>query len=242
MVFKEHIFKYSFFVILIGLLAIIACRSYDNRLDTTYIYRNYDETIFGKVDYPKRPFDFCGESMPVNQVENYKKFNKQMRQYLAYPNGLKQLFRRADYYFPKIEKKLEKCGLPDDLKYIVMIESQFLKNTSPKGASGFWQFMPETAKNYGLVVTDSLDERSDVKKSTHAACNYISDLHSELKSWTLVAAAYNTGLGRVDQKMHKTNNLYPSYYTMKWNKETSVYVFKLLAVKYLYENRGQYGI
>jgi hypothetical protein len=124
----------------------------DENLDnTTFIVRHYDSlSVSYKVEYPKKQYDFCGENMPVHQSENYKKFNKEIRHFLAYRNGLKQLFRRADYYLPSIEKRLYKCNLPNDLKYIPMIESRFLNDTSSKGAAGFWQFMPATAQQYGF--------------------------------------------------------------------------------------------
>lgn len=180
--------------------------------------------------------------MPLNQQENYRKFNKELKKYLSYPNGLKQLFRRADYYLPVIEKNLGRCGLPEDLKYLPMVESRFLNDTSSKGAQGFWQFMPATAEAYGLVVNDSLDERHDPIKSTRAACSYLNQIHKQLGSWTLTVAAYNVGLGRVDGKLQRSERLFPNYYNMTWNSETSAYVFKILAIKHIYENRDLYGI
>lgn len=211
---------------------------------TTEFTRNYlEEGASQKADYPKRRFSFCDEQMPHHQSENYRKFNRQLRHYLAYRNGLKQLFKRADYYLPPIEKRLIRCGLPSDLKYIPMIESRFLVETSSKGASGFWQFMPQTAINYGLTVNEEVDQRQDVKKSTGAACNYLSNLHQQLGTWTLSAAAYNAGIGEVADKLDQNDKkLFPNYYNTKWNKETSDYVFRLLAIKHLYENREQYGL
>lgn len=180
--------------------------------------------------------------MPASQPENYKKFHAELRNYLSYPNGLKQLFRRADRHLPTIERRLTKCGLPEDLKYLPMVESRFLNDTSSRGAQGYWQFMPSTAEAYGLVVNDSIDERHDANKSTMAACSYLNQMHHQLGSWTLTVAAYNVGMGRVDSKLQNSDNLFPSYYNMSWNKETSQYVFKILAIKYIYENRELYGL
>jgi membrane-bound lytic murein transglycosylase D len=244
MLSKKHIFVIALTAaILLFSTAFIRKQRIDNEANTTKIVRNYGSTLqASKVDYPKARFEFCNERMPINQPENYKKFNKEVRQFLAYPNGLRQLFRRADHYLPTIEKRLERCGLPSDLKYIPMIESRFLNDSSGRGAKGFWQFMPVTAVQYGLEVNDSTDERLDANKSTRAACNYLSEMHRTLKSWTLCAAAYNVGLGKVDRKLHHANKLFPSYYNMEWNQETSVYVYRLLAIKHIYENRDRYKL
>jgi membrane-bound lytic murein transglycosylase D len=241
---KKHILIYGTVAVLMTLSsAFIIKKSNSFDSETTFIYRNYDsELTASKKDYPKAPYDFCGERMPSNQAENYKKLNREIRQFLAYPNGLKQLFRRADKHLPTIEKRLAKCGLPEDLKYIPMIESRFLNDTSSKGAQGYWQFMPQTAIQYGLIVSDSLDERLDERKSTRAACNYLNQMHSQLKTWTLTAAAYNVGLGKVDRNIHHSDKLYPNYYTEKWNPETAEYIFKLMAIKQIYENRDFYRL
>jgi membrane-bound lytic murein transglycosylase D len=211
---------------------------------TTEIERHYDTLdVALHADYPKRQFEFCGELMPVNQPSNYKKIHKEVRKYLAHRNGLKQLFKRADHYFPYIEKRLTKCNLPEDLKYIPMIESRFVHETSSKGAQGFWQFMPITAVQFGLKVNDQVDERLDLKLSTNAACSYLNTLHSALNSWTLSAAAYNAGLSKVDNKIEDNDKkLFANYYNTSWNSETASYVFKLMAIKHIYENRQAYGL
>ncbi len=135
-----------------------------------------------------------------------------------------------------IEKSLKKAGLPDDLKYIPVIESALRDNVSSSaGAAGLWQFMPDTAKRYGLVVNEFVDERFDVAKSTAAAMLYFKDLGKQFDKRTLVAAAYNRGENGLQKSLESqyTNN----FYDLRLNNETSRYVFRLLSMKYVWENK-----
>lgn len=150
------------------------------------------------------------------------------------------LHRQADKYLPQIAEILESYGIPEDFKYIPLVESGLNpKITSHKGAGGYWQFMPATARLYGLKVTSTVDERKDFLKSTHAAARYLKSLYKEFGDWTLVAAAYNVGGGSLKSSMRrqKENN----YYNLKLNNETGAYVYKLISMKEVIENPSKYG-
>lgn len=140
---------------------------------------------------------------------------------------------------PKIEKALKNADLPDDLKYIPVIESALRENvTSSAGAAGIRQFMPWTAKKYGLIVNEYVDERFDVEKSTAAAILHFKELSKQFDKRTLVAAAYNRGENGLQTSINNqfTNN----YYDLRLNSETSRYVFRILATKYVRENRYRF--
>jgi hypothetical protein len=147
--------------------------------------------------------------------------------------------KRANRWFPVIDPILKRNGIPEDFKYIPVIETGFLNLTSPAGAVGFWQFMENTAKEYGLEVNAQVDERYHVEKSTQAACDYFNKLYRQLGNWTLVAAAYNMGLTGVRTQIarQRTSN----YYDLVLNQETSRYIFRIVAMKEIMENPDEYG-
>lgn len=146
------------------------------------------------------------------------------------------IYKRWNLVIPMIEKELKKAGLPDDLKYIPVIESALRDNVvSSAGAAGIRQFMPATAKAYGLIVNDAIDERFDVEKSTAAAMKHLKSLSLQFTQRALVAAAYNRGGNGLQKslEMQYSNN----YYDLRLNNETSRYVFRLLAMKYVREHK-----
>jgi hypothetical protein len=120
-----------------------------------------------------------------------------------------------------------------------LVESGLKGGTSPKGASGYWQFMPQTARDFGLRVNSNIDERQKISKSTVAAAKYLRSLYREFGNWTLVAAAYNIGEGRLKRQMNRQNQ--DNYYKMKLNRETASYVYKLISMKEIIENPRLYG-
>jgi membrane-bound lytic murein transglycosylase D len=156
-----------------------------------------------------------------------------------YQSATTQQLKRANRWFPTLEKILKEQGLPDDLKYIAVIESGLTQAVSPVGAEGFWQFMPKTAKEYNLEISQEVDERLDVEKSTLAACQYLKNAYNEFNDWLLAVASYNRGIGGVkqDMKWQKTEH----YFDTHQNSETARYVFRLLAIKLIFENKDDYG-
>lgn len=147
------------------------------------------------------------------------------------------LFNRAAQWFPLIERILNKNKIPEDFKYIALAESRLTNCISPQGAVGFWQLIAGTAKNYGLEVTDEVDERYNVEKSTEAACRLLKEAYKRFGNWTLSAAAYNMGMGGVEAHLKKQPS--KSYYDLMMNKETSFYVYRILALKTVFINSGK---
>lgn len=155
---------------------------------------------------------------------------------------------RMTRYEGMISGKLAKRGMPQDLIYLAMIESGFNpKARSPVKASGLWQFMGPTAKQYGLTVNKRVDERNNPSRSTDAALKYLSSLHDRFGSWYLAAAAYNTGEGRVSRVLKqvtgRTRGTDADFYRIasRLPKETRDYVPKLIAAARIGNNPARYG-
>ncbi len=147
------------------------------------------------------------------------------------------LFSRAAQWFPLIEKTLKRNKIPDDFKYIALAESRLTNSTSSQGAVGFWQFIESTARNYGLEVSNEVDERYSIEKSTEAACQFFKEAHQRFGNWTLTAAAFNLGIGGIEGHLKKQSAR--NYYDLMMNKETSNYVYQILALKTVFINSGK---
>jgi len=186
-----------------------------------------------------RPFDFAGEAIPMSNQDVLDRLDREliMNTYLHGSTLLN--LKMASRYFPMIEPILKENGIPDDFKYLVPVESNFTNATSPSGAKGFWQFMAPTAKELGLRINDKVDERYNVELATKAACVFINDLYRRFGNWTLTAAAYNGGAGRISKelKAQKVSNFYDLYL----NAETSKYVFRILAIKEVMSDPESFG-
>jgi hypothetical protein len=150
------------------------------------------------------------------------------------------ILKRANRYFSVIEPILKQNGVPDDFKYLAIIESNLeVRAISGAGAAGFWQLMPKTAQQFGLEVNDEIDERYHIEKSTIAACKYFKSAFAKYKNWTTVAASYNAGMGRISTE--KENQQVEEAFDLLLNSETSRYVFRILAMKQFLENPKAFG-
>jgi len=153
-------------------------------------------------------------------------------------NGL-LLFKRSHRFFPVIEPILKSYGIPDDFKYLALIESGLENVTSPAGAKGFWQIMKTTGKEYGLEINTNVDERYHLELSTHVACNYFLKAKEKFGNWTLTAAAYNAGIRGIANQLEKQN--VSNYYDLLLGAETGRYVFRAVALKEIIEHPKKYG-
>ena len=183
--------------------------------------------------------NFANEDVPTDDKWVRKRIAKMLNAHNYQNLQTTILHRKAAVYFPIIEPILKFYGIPEDFKYLPLVESGLKGGTSPKGASGYWQFMPHTARDFGLRVDSTIDERQKIKKSTIAACKYLRSLHREFGSWTLAAAAYNIGEGSLKRQMSRQNQ--DNYYKMRLNRETATYVYKLISMKEIIENPKLYG-
>jgi len=184
--------------------------------------------------------DFCGEPVPLSDQEIRERFEKEMLLILWDRPQVILWLKRANRYMPIIEEALAAAGMPDDLKYIAVIESSLLPEIiSSQNAAGIWQFMKSTGGKYGLTINADKDERRNIYASTRAAIRYLKDLHGKFGSWTLAAAAYNMGDDRLKEMM--TNQDVDTYYQLYLSKETMRYMPRILAAKLIFNNQAQYG-
>jgi membrane-bound lytic murein transglycosylase D len=208
----------------------------------TNLKNNNLTTIVKEAEEPAftlAQLEFADETLPLGDAKVNSKMKRILASY-AYKNlQTNRLHRKAAEWFPIIEPILAAYGIPNDFKYLPLVESGLQGGTSPKGASGYWQFMPGTARTYGLKVRGSVDERKNLKKSTIAACKYIKELYNIFDSWTLVAAAYNVGDVHMKRQINKQNQ--DNYFKMKLNRETGGYVYKLISMKEILENPVRNG-
>ena len=190
------------------------------------------------IDLPEK-LDFAGERVPIEDPDVYERLDREFLVNTYWQSNGLLYIKRANKYFPIREPILKRNNIPDDFKYLALIESGLTNAVSPAGASGFWQFMKSAAKEYGLEVGDQVDERYHLEKATQAACDYLNAAKRSTGSWTMAAAAYNAGVTGMNRQanLQETNN----YYDLWLNNETSRYVFRILAVKEIMKNPKKYG-
>lgn len=182
---------------------------------------------------------FCGEIIPIDDFDRIERLDREVLVNAYNQSTTIISLKRANRYFPAIEAELKKHGIPEDFKYLCLIESGLAQATSPAGAKGFWQFMPGTADEFGLRIDREVDERLHIAKSTAAACQYLKDAYEKFGDWTLVAASYNMGMGGVSEALEDQE--VDDYFDLHLNNETSRYVFRILAMKLIFENAEAYG-
>lgn len=190
------------------------------------------------VDYPL-DMDFCGEKVPTEQADVKERLDREMLVNINMNASTAILIKRANKVFPIIEPILAKNGIPDDFKYLAVIESGLINAVSPSGAKGVWQFMPATAKESKLEVTDQVDERYHIEKATQAACEYLLKAKNKLGNWTVAAASYNGGMTGLQNQI--TFQQSADYYNLWLTDETARYVFRILALKEIMKNPEKYG-
>lgn len=182
--------------------------------------------------------DFCGEVVPMERDFVSYRLMDVIKRNLRYQGYLPSLRLKAEQYFPIIEPILQQYNVPLDFKYLPIVESGLSNATSPVGAQGVWQIMPGTAAELGLTVSAGYDERNHLIKATHAACKLIRLLHDQLNSWTLAAAAYNAGSGNISKNIKRQGS--SDYYQLLLNNETAQYIYKIIAIKQLFESPELY--
>jgi len=185
-----------------------------------------------------KQFSWAGEAVPMT-ADAKERLDTELLSNSYYHSSTLQYLKRANRYFPVIERILLEHGIPDDFKYLAVAESGLLHVSSSAAAKGFWQFRKLAAKEYGLEVNDEVDERFHVEKSTVAACKYLNWLYKKFGTWTDASAAYNVGptAYKRQQKAQQETN----FYDMNLNRETSKYVFRLVAIKEIMSQPQDFG-
>lgn len=199
-------------------------------------------TVLAPVRTPQIPakVSFADTEYDTDRIDIYERLDRELTG-ISYTHGnTLLLLKRANRYFPEIIPILKKNGVPEDLIYLACIESTLNPRAySPAKAAGIWQFIPATAKQYGLEVNEYVDERYDVEKATAAACRFLKSLKAKYGDWESVAAAYNCGPARVSKELD--SQLASTAMDLYLNEETSRYMFRILATKLIMENPRAYG-
>ena len=183
---------------------------------------------------------FADEVIALDRYDLRERLDRELMAFTYMHSSTMLTLKRANRYFPLIEPILREEGLPDDLKYLAVIESSLNPLArSGAGAAGMWQFMKGTGRDYGLEVNDNIDERYHIEKSTRAACAYLREAYAKYGSWLCVAASYNAGQGRITQQLQKQG--VQRAVDLWLIEETTRYMFRLLAAKAVLTHPQQYG-
>jgi hypothetical protein len=187
-----------------------------------------------------RSLSFCNERVPLERDDVWERLDRELLLALGKEAQVILWLKRSRRYFPFLEEQLKQSRLPDDLKYVVVAESDFFPEAlSPKGAGGFWQFIKDTGNRFGLKTQDRVDERYSLQKSTTAALEYLTSLNERFGNWTLALAAYNCGEERVARELEEQGAR--EYFDLDLPQETEQYLFRIFAIKIILSNPAQYG-
>ncbi|WP_353084282.1 lytic transglycosylase domain-containing protein [Flavobacterium sp.] len=193
----------------------------------------------GTAQYFPTAIDFAGEKAPLQIADVRERLDRELLVNANLHSSTILIMKRANRAFPIIEPILKQYGVPDDFKYLAVIESALTNAVSPSGAKGVWQFMPDTAKEKGMEVNEGVDERYHLQKATEAACKYLVAAKQKFGNWTLAAASYNGGMNGVNTKI--VEQQVTDYYDLLLTDETSRYVFRILALKEIMKHPELYG-
>jgi len=183
---------------------------------------------------------FCGEMVPLEDTDVRERMEKELLLSLWDRDQAVLWLKRSTRYLPVIEAMLSQAGLPDDLKYIALAESALRPHVgSPKGAIGFWQFLPETGRRYDLTINEFIDQRRSLTASTKAAMTYFSVLYEKFGSWTLAAAGFNMGEEGLQAEILAQG--VSSFYRLYLPLETQRYLFRVLSAKLILTQPERYG-
>lgn len=238
----DKIFKNKFYSFTIAIITGI-CLTCTGHLQAEELTENRN------ADYPPQSvkalpipdkMNFAGTTYTLSRHDLRERFDREILAFTYMHSTTFLLIKRANLYFPVIEPILKENNIPDDFKYLALIESYFNpRAVSPAKAAGIWQFMSATGKEYGLEITTQVDERFHLEKSTVAACKYLRDSYDLYGDWLSAAAAYNAGKGRITTELEKQKT--DDYFDLYLNEETSRYIFRLFAAKELLSNPKKYG-
>ncbi|KOS06276.1 murein transglycosylase [Flavobacterium akiainvivens] len=206
---------------------------------TTYQVKKDEPAKAVTGNYFPAEIDFAGEKTPLNISDVRERLDRELLTNANLHATTQIIIKRANRAFPVMEPILKQYGIPDDFKYLAVIESGLVNVVSPAKAAGVWQFMPDTGKQYGLEVTDLVDERYHLAKSTEAACKYLLAAKAKFGSWTLAAASYNAGVAGINR--HLNFQGVTNYYDLALVEETSRYVFRILALKEIMKHPANYN-
>ena len=200
---------------------------------------NNDLATVCAPDIPKY-IKFCGDKINFDRIDMAERLDRELTVTVFSHTQTSLIIKRANRYFPKLIELIKENKMPEDLIYLAVAESAMDINAySSAGAAGIWQFMPATAKQYGLEVNDDVDERYDPEKETVAACKYFRDAYSKYGNWATVCASYNAGMGKISNELQRQQ--VGSALDLRLVSETSRYVFRIIAYKIFLNNPKHFG-
>jgi len=223
-------------ILLLGLVGFTIYEKLSTKPQPIIEQVRFESEVFN-IEIPDS-LDFCGEAVPLKELEVRERLDNDLHRNTYFHSNTILIMKRANRWFPRMRKILKQHGVPEDFVYLSVVESSLSNVVSPKGATGFWQFMPSTAKEMGLIVNKEVDERYDPIKSTKAACKYLKQAYKKFKDWTLVAASYNMGIRGVERQLERQKA--DSYYDLHLNSETARYIYRILAFKEIMSNPQKY--
>ena len=205
----------------------------------TILEKNVSDTY--KISAVKLPetMSFAGERVPLEDPDVRERADRELLVNTYWQSNALLWIKRAHKYFPVIEPILKKNGVPDDFKYLAVIESDLLNVTSPAGAKGMWQLLTGAARENGLEVNDNVDERYHLEKATMAACSYLKSAKQKFGTWAMAAAAYHAGNNGLDKRLEE--QMVSNYYDVLAGEMTDRYIFRILAAKEIISNPNKYG-
>lgn len=194
-----------------------------------------------KIRALKIPEDlsFCGEKVELDKTDVRGRIDRELLVNTYWQSNALLWFKRTHKYFPVIEPILKEKGVPDDFKYLSVIESDLRNVTSPAGAKGMWQMLKEAGRENGLEINDNVDERYHLEKATRAACDYLIKAKERLGSWTLAAAAYHAGNYGIEKRLKQ--QMVDSYYDVLAGENTERYIPRIVAAKEILSHPEKYG-
>lgn len=184
--------------------------------------------------------EFAGKAIELNRYDLRERMDRELTTFCYMHSTTMLMLKRANRYFPIVEPILKANGIPDDFKYLMVIESNLdTRARSPRGAAGLWQFMEATGKEFGLKVNKNVDERYHIEKATRAACRYFRKAYERYGDWLSVAASYNAGQRRISSSLEQQDA--DTALDLWLNEETSRYMFRILAAKAVFSRPSHYG-
>lgn len=183
--------------------------------------------------------NFAGQKVPLEKFDVREALDRELLSVANWHSKTLLTLKRANRWFPVIDRILKKNNIPLDFRYLAVAESGLINDVSPVGAKGVWQLMESTGKELGLEINKNIDERYHMVKSTEAACKYLQSSYDIYKDWVMVAASYNMGKSALKgmQKFQYQKN----FWDLALYEETSRYVYRIIAIKIVMENPTNYG-
>ena len=196
-------------------------------------------TLYAQPEVPESVI-FCGKKIDLTRFDRYERMDRELLAFTYMHSTSIQMIKKANRYFPVVEPILKEEGIPDDFKYLMVIESNLNPNArSGAGAAGLWQFMKTTGRQYGLEVNDNIDERYHIEKATKAACKYLKEAYEKYNDWVAVAASYNAGQARITEQLAK--QYMDDALDLHLVEETARYVYRIIAAKIMFNNPSAFG-